>query len=68
MAAWGMGVCNAFNPQFSTGFPRLPGVFPRFLPPVGLVVHMCLWRTAGGAVEVESTPGEGSTFTLRLPH
>jgi hypothetical protein len=40
----GMGVCNTFNPQFSTGFPRpchrSPTIYPRGL-----------WRTGVSVVD-----------------
>jgi hypothetical protein len=39
-----MGVCNTFNPQFSTGFPR------PFLPE-GPVIHGALWKTGASVVD-----------------
>lgn len=35
---------------------------------LGLAIVRELMDSMGGSVEVDSTPGEGATFTLRLPH
>jgi len=34
---------------------------------LGLAISRDLARAMGGELNVASTPGEGSTFTLRLP-
>ncbi len=47
--------------QLHDGTRRRPGVG------LGLALSQCLAERMGGVIEAESTVGEGSTFTLRLP-
>ena len=50
-------------------FGRLPKALAAGIPGTGLGLHLSrgLAQTLGGDIEVTSRPGEGSTFTLRLP-
>jgi signal transduction histidine kinase len=50
-------------------FARLPDAVAAGVPGTGLGLHLSrgLAQAQGGDIEVTSRPGEGSTFTLRLP-
>jgi signal transduction histidine kinase len=52
----------------------LPHVFDRFVKAtgsrgsgLGLAIARALVETHGGSIQVESTPGRGTTFTMRIP-
>jgi signal transduction histidine kinase len=49
---------SLFQPMFTTKTRRIG---------LGLVVVKNLTQVNGGSVEVESTPGKGSTFSVTLP-
>jgi signal transduction histidine kinase len=49
-----------FEPFFTTK-PEMVGTG------LGLAVSMGIVRQHGGTIDVESTPGQGSTFTIRIP-
>lgn len=58
---------SLFTPFFTTKGGRSEEEAP---PPgvgLGLVVSLRIVQAHGGRIDVESRPGEGSTFTLRLP-
>jgi signal transduction histidine kinase len=50
-------------------FGRLPDAVAAGIQGTGLGLHLSrgLAQSQGGDIEVTSRPGEGSTFTLRLP-
>lgn len=50
---------NIFTPFYTTKGKKGTGL--------GLVVAASLIHASGGEIEVESAPGEGSTFVLRIP-
>ena len=52
-------IARIFTPFFSTKGPKGTGL--------GLSVAESLVRGAGGAIQVQSRPGEGTVFTLRIP-
>lgn len=75
------GVVRAVFEDQGVGIPKpeQPRIFERFYRGVqsrpdegqsgglGLAIAQAIARTQGGAVECESTPGAGSTFTVTLP-
>jgi signal transduction histidine kinase len=65
----GDGIADADLPKLFQPFGRLPGAVAAGIQGTGLGLHLSrgLAHAAGGDIEVTSRPGEGSTFTLRLP-
>jgi PAS domain S-box-containing protein len=65
----GIGVPNDEQEQIFDRFQRASNVDPRRIPGLGLGLHISreIVRAHGGSLSVESTPGEGSTFTVTLP-
>lgn len=65
----GVGIASDDMSVLFTRFGRIPNVKTDHLPGTGLGLYLGrqLARLHGGDVTVESTPGEGSTFTLHLP-
>lgn len=76
----GNGVCVSFR-DYGIGIPpkHLPRLFERFYrvdkarsrklggTGLGLAIVKHILSAHGGTVTVESTPGKGSTFTIRIP-
>ena len=65
----GEGIPDEDLPKLFQPFGRLPQVIAAGIPGTGLGLHLSqgLAEAQGGEIEVRSHPGEGSTFTLRLP-
>jgi signal transduction histidine kinase len=65
----GVGIDAADLPRLFTRFGRVATAATSHLPGTGLGLYLSreLARLHGGDITVESNPGHGSTFTLRLP-
>jgi signal transduction histidine kinase len=65
----GVGIDAADMPRLFTRFGRIATAATSHLPGTGLGLYLSreLARLHGGDITVESKPGQGSTFTLRLP-
>lgn len=65
----GQGIAEEDIPKLFQPFGRLPKAVAAGIPGTGLGLHLSrsLALAQGGDIEVTSRPGEGSTFTLRLP-
>jgi signal transduction histidine kinase len=65
----GAGIAEEDLPKLYQPFGRLPGAVAAGIQGTGLGLYLsrALAQAQGGDIEVMSRPGEGSTFTLRLP-
>ena len=67
----GMGIAPEHLPHIFDRFYRVPGAREQASPEkgLGLGLSFVAWiaRAHGGAVDVRSEPGKGTTFTVRLP-
>ena len=65
----GIGIANEHVPHLFERFYRVDEARSRAEGGVGLGLAISQWITEahGGSISVESTSGEGSTFTVRLP-
>jgi PAS domain S-box-containing protein len=65
----GVGIAPEYVPLLFQRFSRLPTEQNVTTPGTGLGLFLCqaIARRHGGEIDVESSPGEGSVFTLRLP-
>jgi heavy metal sensor kinase len=65
----GEGIAPEHLPHIFERFYRADGARDRATGGAGLGLAICDWvaRSHGGAIDVTSEPGRGTTFTLRLP-
>jgi len=65
----GIGIAPAQQAMLFRKFTQVDGSATRRFGGVGLGLALCRELTGlmGGRIEVESTPGDGSCFTLHLP-
>jgi PAS domain S-box-containing protein len=65
----GVGIPPEYLPLLFQRFSRLPTEQNVTTPGTGLGLFLCqaIAHRHGGEIDVESSPGEGSVFTLRLP-
>jgi signal transduction histidine kinase len=65
----GVGIAEEDLPKLFQPFGRLPSAVAAGIPGTGLGLHLSsgLAQAQGGDIDVVSRPGDGSTFTLRLP-
>ena len=62
---WGPGIPSDQHDAIFTRFKRLDTARPG--TGLGLAIVKLIVEGCGGRVEVQSSPGEGATFTLRMP-
>ena len=69
VADTGVGIAAEFLPRLFEEFYRVRNDQTRDIPGSGLGLAICrrLVTSMGGAITVDSRPGEGTTFTVRLP-
>jgi signal transduction histidine kinase len=69
VADHGLGIAPEEQARIFERFYRVPSEDNRRIPGAGLGLTLVehIVKAHGGSVGVESRPGEGSTFTIRLP-
>jgi signal transduction histidine kinase len=68
VADTGRGIAPEHQERIFHEFEQVPGSRVSGGTGLGLPISRKLARLLGGELRVKSTPGEGSVFTLRLPH
>jgi signal transduction histidine kinase len=70
VADTGLGIDPADLPRIFDRFYRVDRARSRAQGGSGLGLAICRWivEAHGGQIEVQSRPGRGSTFTVRLPN
>ncbi|MBZ0135362.1 MAG: PAS domain S-box protein [Planctomycetes bacterium] len=63
----GIGIADDYFQQIFQPFKRLHGIGKYEGSGIGLSVCRKIVESHGGSIEVDSTPGEGSRFTVTLP-